>query len=129
MVGTQNLLQTYVVLRPDHSAARVDVTPTIWEELDRRFANFEGHLLVARFDFEADWPSWEMHPAGDEVVVLLSGAADMVLDLAGQHQVTSLSQQGSFVLVPRGTWHTARISQRTSMLFVTPGQGTENKPA
>ena len=123
-----DLLTTYVVIGPDQGATGVDVTPTIWEDLDRRFDNFKGHLLVAKFDFEADWPSWEIHPAGDEIVVLLSGYADMVLDRGGSHQVSALAQPGSFIIVPKGTWHTARISTPTSMLFVTPGQGTENKP-
>jgi mannose-6-phosphate isomerase-like protein (cupin superfamily) len=123
-----DLLNTYVVMGPDHRAISVDVTSTFWEDLDRRFDNFKGHLLVAKFDFEADWPSWEIHPAGDEIVVLLSGYADMILDQGGSHQVSSLAQPGSFVIVPKGTWHTARISTPTSMLFVTPGQGTENKP-
>jgi mannose-6-phosphate isomerase-like protein (cupin superfamily) len=123
-----DLQKTYVVVRPDLGAIGIEVTPTIWQDLDRRFDNFKGHLLVAQFDFEADWPSWEIHPAGDEIVVLLSGRADMILDQAGSHQKTSLAQPGSFVIVPKGTWHTARISTPTSMLFVTPGQGTENKP-
>jgi hypothetical protein len=77
-----------------------EALPTIWQELDRRFDNFKGHLLVAQFDFEADWPSWEIHPAGDEIVVLLSGRAEMILDRSGSHQTTSLAQPGSFVLVP-----------------------------
>lgn len=123
-----NLLGRYVVLEPDLSVVGVDVTSTIWEDLDRRFEGFKGRLLVAQFDFEADWPTWEVHPKGDEVVVLISGAADMVLDHGGSHRVTSLSQPGSFVIVPKGTWHTARISTPTSMLFITPGEGTENRP-
>lgn len=123
-----NLLKTFVVMAPDCSATGVDVTATIWEELDRRFDHFKGHLLVARFDFEADWPSWEIHPAGDELVVLLSGSADMVLDRDGKHEVASLTQPGSFVIVPKGVWHTGRTSTPTTMLFVTPGEGTANKP-
>lgn len=122
-----DLLQTFVVMRPDQTAAAVDVTPTIWEELDQRFDNFRGHLLIARFDFDADWPSWEIHPAGDEIVVLLSGYADMVLERGGTHQLSSLSMPGSFLIVPKGTWHTARTKVPTSMLFVTPGEGTGNK--
>jgi quercetin dioxygenase-like cupin family protein len=39
----------------------------------------------------------------------------------------SLTEPGSFVIVPKGTWHTARIAKPTSMLFVTPGEGTQNK--
>ena len=124
----QNLLNTFVVLGPEQSATGVDVTATIWEDLDRKFDHFKRHLLVARFDFEADWSSWEMHPAGDELVVLLAGRADLILDQAGQHVVTSLSEPGSFVVVPKGVWHTARTSTPTSMLFVTPGQGTQNRP-
>jgi mannose-6-phosphate isomerase-like protein (cupin superfamily) len=122
-----DLLGTYVVLDAGHSAARVEVTPDIWERLDRDFDNFKGRTLVARFDFAADWPTWEMHPAGDEVVVLLSGAADMVLDRAGRHEVTALTQPGEFVIVPKGTWHTARVSRPTAMLFITPGEGTRNE--
>ncbi|MGZ5036483.1 MAG: cupin domain-containing protein [Usitatibacter sp.] len=125
---TRDLLHTYVVMQPDHTAECVDVTPTVWQELDRRFDNFKGRMLVARFDFDSDWPTWEMHPEGDEVVVLLSGAADMVLDQAEGHRTTSLTQPGSFVIVPKATWHTARISTPTSMLFVTPGEGTQNRP-
>jgi mannose-6-phosphate isomerase-like protein (cupin superfamily) len=124
-----NLLETFVVVGPELRATDVAVTPTIWEELDRRFDHFKGHLLVARFDFTADWPSWEVHPAGDEVVVLLSGRADLILDRGGSHEVSALTQPGSFVIVPKGVWHTGRTSTPTSMLFVTPGQGTENKSA
>lgn len=122
-----NLLDTYVVLGPDLSAVRVGVTPKIFEELDRNFEGFRGRVLVARFDFETDWPTWEIHPQGDEIVVLISGSAEMVLDRGGKHEATTLSQPGSFIIVPKATWHTARISTPTSMLFITPGEGTENR--
>ena len=39
-----------------------------------------------------------------------------------------LNTPGEFVMVPRGVWHTARIATRASMLFITPGEGTENRP-
>jgi mannose-6-phosphate isomerase-like protein (cupin superfamily) len=122
-----DLAKTYVVMGPDLRATSIDVGPTIWQDLALRFDKFKGHLLVAKFDFETDWPSWEIHPAGDELVVLLSGRADLVFDRAGSHQTASLAQPGSFVIVPKGTWHTARISVPTSMLFVTPGEGTQNE--
>jgi len=124
-----DLSKTYVVVGPDHSATPIDVTPTIWQELDQRFDGFKGRLLVATFHFEKDWPTWEIHPHGDEIVVLLSGAADMVLDENGAHRVATLARSGEYVIVPKGTWHTARIAAPTSLLFMTPGQGTENKGA
>lgn len=59
--------------------------------------------------------------------MLLSGAADMVFDENGKHRVAKLAASGDFVIVPKGTWHTARIAAPTSMLFITPGEETENK--
>jgi quercetin dioxygenase-like cupin family protein len=117
------------VLRPDLTAALVEVTPTIYEALDRDFDNFRGHVLVSSHTFKDDWPTWERHPAGDELVCLLAGEATMVLERDGAETAVRLSAPGSYVLVPKGTWHTARTSVSTTMLFVTPGEGTENRPA
>jgi mannose-6-phosphate isomerase-like protein (cupin superfamily) len=124
-----DLATTFVVVQPDHSAVPVAVTPTIFEELDRRFEEFKGRILVSSFAFEADWPTWEIHPAGDEIVCLLSGDVTMILDRNGSEEPIHLCEPGSFVIVPRDTWHTARTSTPTRMLFVTPGKGTRNKPA
>ncbi|HTP48068.1 MAG TPA: cupin [Casimicrobiaceae bacterium] len=125
---TLDLASTFVVVEPDHRAVPVAVTPTIYEELDRVFDHFKGRMLVASFSFEADWPSWEIHPAGDEIVCLMSGEATMVLDRGGVEETVRLREPGSFVIVPKGTWHTARTAVPTTMLFVTPGEGTRNRP-
>ena len=123
-----NLASTFVVVEPHHAAIPVAVTPTIYEELDKRFDQFKGRLLVSCFSFDSDWPSWEIHPAGDEIVCLLSGDVRMVLDHNGVEEIIHLRDPGSFVIVQKGTWHTARTSIPTTMLFVTPGEGTQNKP-
>lgn len=116
---------TFVVLQPDLSAVPVAVTPTIYEELDKRFGGFKGRVLVSCYKFDSDWESWEMHPAGDEIVCLLSGRASF--EFEGRGTVAQLTEPGSFVIVPRGTWHTARTDVPTTMLFVTPGEGTQHK--
>ena len=121
----ENLSSTFVVMGPDQSATQVPVTPTVYQELDRRFGSFKGHSLVAMHTFESDWPTWEIHPKGDEIVVLVSGKAEFVLEKQAGRIV--LDKPGDFVIVPRGTWHTAKIAARTVLLFVTPGEGTENK--
>jgi mannose-6-phosphate isomerase-like protein (cupin superfamily) len=126
--ATPDLASTFVVLEPDHRAVPVAVTPTIYEELDRRFDHFKGRVLVASFSFDADWPTWEMHAAGDEIVCLMSGDVTMILDRNGAEESIHLCDPGSFVIVPKGTWHTARTAVPTKMLFVTPGEGTQNRP-
>ena len=68
-----------------------------------------------------------MHPEGDELVVLIDGAAELLLRGDGGDAVQSLDAPGEYVVVPRGTWHTARIATAARMLFVTPGEGTRNE--
>lgn len=120
-----NLESTFVVLQPDQSAVPVAVTPTIWQELDQHFDDFKGRVLVSCFAFDADWDTWEMHPAGDELVCLLSGRASF--EFEGRGIVAELSVPGTFVIVPRATWHTVHTKVATKMLFITPGEGTKNK--
>ena len=86
----------------------------------------EGRLICV-MPQEETWDSWERHPAGDEVVVLLSGRVDLVQDLDGAEHVVEL-QAGQAVINPAGVWHTARVHEPGVALFVTPGRGTEAKP-
>ena len=116
-----------MVLGPALDAAQVEVTPTVFEDLHRHFEGFRGRVLVSMYTFEKDWPTWECHPHGDEVVVLMEGRAEMVLEQPGGQRSVRLAKAGDFVVVPRGTWHTARIAAPARMLFVTPGEGTQNR--
>ena len=104
----------------------VDIRPAL-SGLDQRFGDFEGRTLISRFDFSEAWPTWEMHPAGDEFVCLIDGDVEITLRLSEGDETIRLSEPGSFAIVPKGTWHTANPHRPTSMLFVTPGQGTENR--
>jgi oxalate decarboxylase/phosphoglucose isomerase-like protein (cupin superfamily) len=70
---------------------------------------------------------WEMHPNGDEVVCLLSGSATFLLEKAGGTEEIALNKSGTYVLVPRGTWHTANTQAPCRMLFITPGEGTQHR--
>ncbi len=121
---TLDLAATFAVIGADGAAIPVDAGPTLYEGLDRRFDGFKGRHLVACHSFEADWPTWEMHPAGDEIVCLLAGEARMVFERDGREEVIVLGSSASYVIVPKGTWHTARIAKAAKMLFITPGEGT-----
>lgn len=123
-----DLASTYVVVEPDHTIVPVAVSPAVFEELDQRFDHFKRRLLVSSFVFDTDWSTWELHPEGDEIVCLLAGEVTLILDRNGIEEATHLRDPGAFVIVPKGTWHTARTRVPTKMLFVTPGEGTQNKP-
>lgn len=127
VIRAADIRTSFVVVDDKLSADVVPVTATFWSDLDKKYDDFAGHSLIASFSFDEDWPTWEIHPQGDEFVCLLSGDAEMVLSTGDGERRVRLNAPGSFVIVPRGTWHTAKIHAPTSMLFVTPGQGTENR--
>lgn len=126
-MDTFNLAEEFVVLTPNKTAGTVMNSPTVFQDLDREYGDFKNHELIALFEFQQDWPSWEIHPNGDEIVVLLSGRATFVLKLEYGKREIALQQPGDSVIVPRGVWHTARIDVPTRMVFITPGEGTLNE--
>lgn len=126
-----NLASTFLRLRgADLAAEPLPVDATFWQRImSGQLGTFHNEYLVATNTFDKDWPNWEMHPVGDEIVVLLEGAVTFVLEIAGGEQQVSLTEQGAYVVVPKGTWHTAKSSTPTRMLFITPGEGTEHRSA
>lgn len=84
--------------------------------------------LVSMHTFDAPWSSWEMHPAGAEVVVVTSGAMTLVQELEnGEVRDVPLSA-GQYVINPPGVWHTADAEAPVTALFITTGIGTEHRP-
>lgn len=122
-----NLKNTFAVLKPDLAIETIAVTPAVHQELDTNYDGFKSHVLISAYTFNCDWGMWEKHPAGDETVVLISGTATMVLKKDSGEEIVKLTEPGSFLIVPKNTWHTALISEAAEMLFITPGEGTENK--
>jgi uncharacterized cupin superfamily protein len=122
-----NLRSTYLVLGEDGNATPIAVSDRFYQDLAHQFGDFQGHRLVSYYTFEKDWDSWEMHPAGDEFVCLLSGQIDFILEQNGTETSIGLNVPGDYIVVPRGTWHTAKVHSPSSVLFITPGEGTQHR--
>jgi len=116
----------FVVLRPDMGADSISVSPSLYSELDQNYDGFKNHVLVSSHSFDSDWGTWEIHPAGDEVIYLLQGDVEFVLKEGAGNRSVRLSTPGTFAIVPKNTWHTAKVHAPTKMLFLTPGEGTRN---
>lgn len=134
-IATFDLHTTHLLLEDGGEAFRVEVTPTFWAELSgaalrgetaKRVAEHDG-WLVTRSEMTSDVMHWELHPRGDEIITLLSGAATLVLQQRGGEQRVSLSPGQTFVM-PRGTWHRALVHAPSAMVFMTYGRGTEHRP-
>ena len=120
------LASNFVILTDKFRAETVEVTQDLYQRLDEEYRNFAGHLLVSSYAFDDDWPTWEVHPAGDEFVILVSGDVELVLAKEGGDETIRMSEPGTFVIVPRDTWHSARVHCHSVMMFITPGEGTIN---
>ena len=123
----QNLLNEFVVMQPDQSTHIEKVDAGLYQRLESNYGDFQGCQMVSCFDFEKDWTTWEIHPHGEEVIVLLSGDVELILEKDVGTESIQLSQQGTFAIIPKNTWHTAKTSKPSRLLFITPGQGTLNK--
>lgn len=87
----------------------------------------EGRL-VSMFRFTESWPSWEMHPNGDEVVVCLEGELELIQEMEDGSHVRTRLVPGEYAINPPGVWHTADVEGQVVGLFITAGVGTENRP-
>jgi mannose-6-phosphate isomerase-like protein (cupin superfamily) len=83
--------------------------------------------LVGVYAMSADWPHWEMHPRGHELLVMLDGRLEITLDHDGRLS-TELLEPGASLLVPPGAWHVAKVLEPGRMLGVTCGEGTQHRP-
>ena len=124
-----NLATERAIFTPGLEAKTKALSPTFYPELETEFNGFAGHVLISQHHFAEDWPTWEVHPAGDEFVTLITGDITLVLWQDQQEWPLRLSTPSDFVIIPKGVWHTARVHAPTTMLFVTPGEGTKNAAA
>ncbi len=121
-----NLFKTYVHLEDGPGSLPIEVADDFWVKLSTRADLQEGWLVTASHVTEK-WDRWEMHPAGDEVVLLLRGAMDLVLDENEGERVVQL-KPGSACIVPKGVWHRAVVNEPSNTLRMTRGVGTERCP-
>lgn len=129
MTSAKSILSTFLHIGNDGSAADIAVSDAFWQALaEGKHPELDQGRLMSAFTFSEPWPTWERHPAGEELVMLLSGSATLVLDEPAGERAVELSEPGAYVLVPRNVWHTARTSVPTTMLFLTPGAGTARRP-
>jgi mannose-6-phosphate isomerase-like protein (cupin superfamily) len=83
--------------------------------------------LVTLAESQHDWKVWEMHPEGDEVVIVLRGRATFIQRLP-DGDVTMEVGPHEAVINPAGFPHTANVIEPFLALYITPGPGTEHIP-
>lgn len=129
IVDVVDLAAEYLVVADVH-AVSVGGGPEFWERLaaDGELSEQTGRgWLVAVFDMDKTWSSWEMHPDGDEIVHVEHGRIRMTLELDNRSDTVELGA-GNTVVVPAGAWHTVEVIEPARALHVTFGRGTRHRP-
>lgn len=126
MTQVFSLDSTYIHLRPDESAIAMEGGARFWAGIEGRHDLEHGRLMGSTGQ-NADWSHWERHPAGDEILVLLSGELELVLDTERGEERASLKAGQTFI-VPKGVWHRGIVKKPGQLMFLTPGAGTEHRP-
>ena len=95
---------------------------------ERHAADGAEGRLVGMHSFTEDWTSWKMHPAGDEVVLCLTGEMSLHQEFPDGRGKSVTIGAGEYAINPPGVWHTADIAGEASALFITAGAGTQHRP-
>ncbi len=125
-----DLARTYLHLRADDGATTMEGGPAFWAGVaDRR--DLDSGRLCSMFDQTADWDHWERHPAGPELLVMMTGRMELLIehDDPARTVESVVMEAGQAVLVPTGLWHRAKVVAPGRLLAITAGAGTEHRPA
>jgi mannose-6-phosphate isomerase-like protein (cupin superfamily) len=94
----------------------------------RHDADGTGGRLVSMHRFTESWDSWEMHPAGDEVVLCVAGEITLLRKFPDGSTDQVTIGAGEYAINQPGVWHTADVMGEATALFITAGWGTEGRP-
>ncbi len=121
-----SLMENYLSLGGEGKIKSVAGGNEFWSLPSDKLDEFGEKWLITEFQFDEDWKTWEMHPHGEEIVYLLSGSLDLILEKDENLQTIELRGKG-LVIIPRFTWHTAKVFAPSSVLIITHGKDTQVK--
>ena len=96
---------------------------------DRHDGDGPEGRLVSMYSFSESWDSWEMHPAGAELVICTAGELTVIQEHADGRTDRVTLGPGDYAINPPGTWHTADVPPgvTATAIFVTAGLGTDHR--
>lgn len=89
----------------------------------------DGHTVGAPYLTVGGEPphAGEVHPDGDELLYLVSGAMSVRLELPDGDRVVDV-RAGQALVVPQGVWHRIKIRESGQLIHVTPGPRGDYRP-
>ena len=124
----EDLSKTFVHLKNGGDAEPVAITPAFWRESSSGKRHYDRLAGVFEFRSAKDLHSsmQEMHPEADEILFLVSGAIDVVLEESGGERIISL-QAGQAAIVPREIWHHLVMRHPGKLFFINSRTGMQGR--
>jgi mannose-6-phosphate isomerase-like protein (cupin superfamily) len=121
--------KTYLALHGAGEAKAIAVDAKFWSDLAAgAYPELGSGWLVAALPMRADWTHWEMHPEGEEILTLISGALDLIVEERGASSARTVPMRaGEPFVMPRGAWHRAVVHEPSLMFGITWGRGTQHR--
>ena len=91
---------------------------------ERHADDLDEGRLVSLFRFDESWTSWEVHPAGEEVVCCIQGHMTLHQELPDGTAQSHELGPGDYAINPRGAWHTADADGPVIALSITARRRT-----
>ena len=122
-----DIARTFIHLADGGVAAPVKITRSFWT--GSRSARYDRVVGAVDFHSARDLhaSTQEMHPEADEVLLLISGAVDVVLEEDGAERTIGL-ESGQAAIVPRGVWHWLVARRPGRLLFVNNRRAMRSRP-
>jgi mannose-6-phosphate isomerase-like protein (cupin superfamily) len=72
---------------------------------------------------DVHYPIWEMHPEGDELLIVASGSLSVEFREGEMERTVLLPPQAAFI-VPAGVWHRLIVREPSILIAITPRHNT-----
>jgi mannose-6-phosphate isomerase-like protein (cupin superfamily) len=125
-----DLSRVFVHLRDGGDAETVKITKSFWTSSSVASGKYDRILGAFEFASDEDLHAamQEIHPNSDEVLYLVSGALDVLLEQPGGEQRIPL-ESGQFAIVPRGVWHRLTMRAPGKLVFINSRTGMRSRGA
>jgi mannose-6-phosphate isomerase-like protein (cupin superfamily) len=120
------LADTCIYLAPDGSMRPCTKTAAFFRSAGTNAELAKGRVLAlfeVRTPRDVHYPAWEMHPEGDELLMLASGALAVEFRDGDTHRTTPLPSR-SALIVPAGLWHRLIVHEPSVLIAITPRHNT-----
>lgn len=84
---------------------------------------FEGFTFETFSMSQDDNQGGEMHPDGDEVVLVISGI--IVVSLEFEEDQVVVVNAGEGIIIPKGIWHRVQVLEPVQLATISPGPNFE----